>query len=294
MSPSRTRTPMSTGPATASKNPEMRLLVSVASAAEVPAALAGGADIVDAKDPSAGALGAVSVETVRDIHDAVSGACPVTAALGDAIDEAALECAARAFAAAGVALVKVGFAGTTGRGEVAALIAAAVRGARAGSDGRSGVVAVAYADWNRAASVAPDVLAEVAAGAGAVGLLLDTCDKAGPGLRGLVSATVLAAWVAEAHRNKLLVALAGKLTVDDVPFVRDAGGDIAGVRGAACDAGRDGRVSEERVRLLRTALGGSPARDGRGHLEPVAGEGIRPARSLPAAPSTAHRSDPLG
>ena len=62
----------------------------------------------------------------------------------------------------------------------------------------------------------------------------------------------LAAWVADAHDAGLLVALAGKLTADDLTFVRDAGADIAGVRGAACDGGRTGRVTADKVRLLRT------------------------------------------
>ncbi|MFL5577756.1 MAG: (5-formylfuran-3-yl)methyl phosphate synthase, partial [Gemmatimonadaceae bacterium] len=66
----------------------MHLLVSVSSAAEAAAALAGGADLVDAKDPSAGALGAVSDGALRGIVAAVSGARPVSAALGDARDEA--------------------------------------------------------------------------------------------------------------------------------------------------------------------------------------------------------------
>src|SRR5439155_24791233 len=89
----------------------MRLLVSVASAAEASAALAGGADVIDAKDPKAGALGAVSVEVLRDIEAAVAGARPVSAALGEASDAPTIECAARTFAAAGVSFVKVGFAG---------------------------------------------------------------------------------------------------------------------------------------------------------------------------------------
>ena len=46
----------------------MRLLVSVASATEASAALAGGADVIDAKNPLAGALGAVSVGVLREIH----------------------------------------------------------------------------------------------------------------------------------------------------------------------------------------------------------------------------------
>ena len=255
----------------------MRLLVSVASAAEASAALAGGADVIDAKDSLTGALGAVSPEVLREIHAAVAGRRPVTAALGDAADEAAIERAARAFAAAGAVLVKVGFAGIASAGRVAALLAAAVGGARAGSDGNGGVVAVAYADADRAASLAPAALVDVAAHAGAEGLLLDTADKGGPGLLGLVAPGALAAWVAETHETGLLVALAGKLTADDLPFVRDVGADIAGVRGAACDGGCTGRVATEKVRLLR-ALCAAPG-------------GLIDAESGCLAPSAARRSD---
>jgi uncharacterized protein (UPF0264 family) len=57
--------------------------------------------------------------------------------------------------------------------------------------------------------------------------------------------------VSEAREAGLMVALAGQLTADDLPFARDAGADIAGVRGAACDGGRSGRVSADKVRALR-------------------------------------------
>ena len=232
----------------------MRLLVSVSSAAEASAALEGGADLIDAKDPRFGALGAVPVAVLRDICVASAGTRPITAALGEAADEAAIEGMARAFAAAGAALVKVGFLGVGAAGRVAMLTAAAVRGARAGSDGTCGVVAVAYADADRAANLAPAALVEVAARAGAAGVLLDTADKGGPGLRACVSAPALAAWVDDAHAVGLLVALAGRLTADDLPFLRDAGADVAGVRGAACDGGRTGRVSADRVRQLRALV----------------------------------------
>ena len=49
----------------------MRLLVSVADAAEARAALAGGADIIDAKEPRHGALGAVAPDVLRAIRNAV-------------------------------------------------------------------------------------------------------------------------------------------------------------------------------------------------------------------------------
>ena len=229
----------------------MRLLVSVSSAAEASAALAGGADLIDAKDPRSGALGAVSVDVLRDICAKSAGARPVTAALGDADEEAAIEDTARVFAATGASFVKVGFFGIGSAARVATLTAGAVRGARAAGHATCGVVAVAYADADRSANLAPAAIVEVAAGAGAAGVLLDTADKDGPGLRALLPACALAAWVAAAHDTGLLVALAGRLTADDLSFVRDAGADIAGVRGAACDGGRTGNVSADRVRLLQ-------------------------------------------
>jgi uncharacterized protein (UPF0264 family) len=237
----------------------MRLLVSVANAAEASAALAGGADIIDAKNPLAGALGAVSTNVLREIHRAITGARPLTAALGDAADEAAIECAARVFAATGATFVKVGFAGIDRADRAATLATAAVRGARTGSRGRTGVVVVAYADADPAASLPPAVLAAVGRRAGAAGVLLDTANKTGPGLRALIDPRALAAWVAAAHGRGLLVALAGKLTAGDLAFARKTRADIAGVRGAACDGGRTGRVTAQRVADLRALCRRSPA-----------------------------------
>ena len=89
----------------------MRLLVSVGDVEEAAAALAGGADIIDAKDPLVGALGAVRPRVLRGIRTAVGDARPVTAAIGDASDECAVEAVAHEFASAGATLLKVGFAG---------------------------------------------------------------------------------------------------------------------------------------------------------------------------------------
>jgi len=62
----------------------MRLLVSVACADEAAEAASGGAHIIDAKDPSAGALGAVRLESFRAIREAVPDDAVLSAALGDA------------------------------------------------------------------------------------------------------------------------------------------------------------------------------------------------------------------
>ena len=51
----------------------MQLLVSVRDAAEAAEAIAAGADIVDAKEPGAGALGAVSLDTFETIARTAGG-----------------------------------------------------------------------------------------------------------------------------------------------------------------------------------------------------------------------------
>jgi uncharacterized protein (UPF0264 family) len=256
----------------------MFLLVSVANPADAAAALAGGADLIDAKDPAAGALGAVTPEMLREIQATVAGARPVTAALGDAAYEDEVERAAREFAAAGALFVKVGFAGVGSPARAAALAAAAVRGA-----GRSGVVAVAYADAGVANNLPPAALLEVAERADARGLLLDTADKRGPGLCALQSPLALARLVADAHAAGLFVAMAGKLEAGDLRVVRDTGADIAGVRGAACLGGRTGVTSAEQVRRLRAAMSAAHAPDRRasGNSSSLADVRVESTRQLP-------------
>lgn len=229
----------------------MQLLVSVADAIEAHHAVEGGADLIDAKDPLTGALGAVSLATLRQIHDAVSARRTVTAAIGDASDEETIERTACEYGATGVGFVKVGFAGIAEPARVERLMAVAVRGMQA--HGAGGVVAVAYADAV-ATSVDRFTLLDVAARSSASGVLLDTAHKRGPALPHLVSLRALTSWVSAAHSHGLTVALAGRLTADDLSRVLDTGADIAGVRGAACEAGRSSRVVAERVSALKARI----------------------------------------
>ena len=153
--------------------------MSVAHATEASAALAGGADVIDAKDSQSGALGAVSIDVLREIHGIVSKARPLTAALGDVFSETAIERAAREFAEAGAVLVKVGFAGIVTPRRVEALIAAAVQGAEAGN-AQARVVAVAYADADRVASIPRAHLVEAAERSGARACFSTPRTRTGP------------------------------------------------------------------------------------------------------------------
>jgi uncharacterized protein (UPF0264 family) len=228
----------------------VHLLVSVSNVSEAEAALAGGADIVDAKDPAHGALGAVNLEVFRRICGACATRVPVTAALGDTNTLAAVESQARAFAAAGATLVKVGFAAPMSRAGIATMLAAAARGAAAGA-GPTGVVAVAYADWMKVSSADPEDILSAACSAGAAGILLDTADKNGPGLRALMTEAEMAQWIAQAREAGLLIAAAGQLRAGDLDWLAQLGVEVAGVRGAACESGRTSRITPALVASLQ-------------------------------------------
>ncbi len=225
----------------------MRLLVSVKNAAEAAAALAGGADIVDAKEPSAGALGPVTLDVLRDIISTVDAVRPVSAALDDAEDTTTVARRVRAYAVQGLAFVKIGFAGITDAARVRDLIASAVDAA---SPHTCEVIAVGYADFDRVGGIPCDVLFGAAIRSGAAGVLIDTADKVGPGLLQLVPPATLRRYASAAHDCGLRIALAGKLSAIDLSRLRKIGADIAGVRGAACHAGRASAISEAQVRWL--------------------------------------------
>jgi uncharacterized protein (UPF0264 family) len=158
------------------------------------------------------------------------------------------------FAHAGAAWVKVGLAGIGDRACALKLLNAAARGAGPGR-----TIAVAYADYQHAGSLSPFDVLQIAASARLAGVLVDTADKGGPGLRTLIPAVALGEWIAAARHAGLLVAAAGRLAAEDIHSIRTAGADIVGVRGAACDGGRRGTVTIEKVRLLKGVVNVSRA-----------------------------------
>jgi len=149
--------------------------------------------------------------------------------------------------------LKLGFAGVRSPGIVTRLLTTAV--ATVAETGSAAlVVAVAYADADRAETLAPELVTGSAHRAGAAGVLLDTHTKDGIGLLGWLAPHALASWVASTRREGLLTALAGALTLDNVDAVSAAGPEVVGVRGAACEGGRGGQVAANRVRALRQRL----------------------------------------
>jgi uncharacterized protein (UPF0264 family) len=239
----------------------VRLLVSVRDATEARAALAGGADLVVGVGGLLGAIGAVAPATLRAIVRAVDGRRPVSAALGDAGADAQVARAARAAAECGVAFVKAGFRAVASVARATALARAAAAGladvprAEPGApDAPARLVLVGYADAALGGGLSPMRVVDVAYAVGAAGVLVDTALKDGGGLFALMTRAEVRAWIDAAHAAGLVAALAGKLRRDDVRAARALGADIAGVRGAACDGGREGRVSRARVKALAAVV----------------------------------------
>jgi len=230
----------------------MQLLVSVADASEAQAAVAGGADIVDAKNPRHGSLGAVPAQVLHAIHARVGSRTRTSAALGDQTDAAGAALAARMAGDAGMDYGKMGFRGASSAAQVRR-VAAAAGPAGCGMQ----LVLVAYADWAHVGAPEPRRVLEAAVAVRAAGVLMDTVIK-GPTLLDYLTSAGVAEWISLVHEAGLLAAVAGSLGASDLVTVRDAGADLAGVRGAACDGGRSGRVSRARVEALSAALRGAP------------------------------------
>ena len=244
----------------------MRLLVSVRSTAEAVSALAGGADIIDAKEPASGPFGAVSPAVLRAILDALPAETWVGVALGDLTDPGAAEAAIARLGLEprpGPLFFKIGFAGLTTAGPIEEVLRRAVKTAGTLRT-PAAVVAAAYADHHAARSASPAVISDAAVAAGAGGVLIDTWEKAGRTLFDHLSVGELRAWVMRVRSAGLLTALAGSLGPDSFPALAEAAPDVAGVRGAACRGGRSGVLEVERVRRLRALLVPEPLPRGAG------------------------------
>lgn len=221
----------------------LRLLVSVRDVDEALAAAAGGADLIDLKEPSRGALGGLEPALAGDIVRALRAAGahqPVSATIGDhAPDWSPETLVARieATAAAGVDWVKVGLGGAGMSRPLAWL--AALAGLEAP------VVPVLIVDrgldrelWAAACRRFPM-------------LMLDTADKQGGSLFERLDAPTLRHAVETAHAHGAAVGLAGALRFAHLPALQALGPDYAGFRSAVCAGPREGRLDAGRVARLR-------------------------------------------
>lgn len=248
-----------------------RLLVSIRNVIEAEAAVAGGCDVLDIKEPVRGAMGMADVLTIAAVVDKVrrlASSVPVSVALGEAGDWAAESPVPRL--PPNIAYLKLGTAGLvmnsgwTGqfsdvkqRFSSERHAGSSERGETA-SDGEACPVqwiAVGYADWEIARGPCPEAVIEGALECGCAGVLIDTFAKAHGRLLDCASVEGLESLGELARSNGLEFALAGRLQFTDLPRVATARPDIVGIRSAACRAGiRTGEIDAAAVRTFREAL----------------------------------------
>ena len=222
----------------------MRMLVSVRDVPEALLAAHGGADFIDLKEPSDGALGGLAVATIAAIVRALrvrGSRFPISATIGDLpmTDLAAILERVDAVAACGVDYVKVGIERVTE--------ATAVLDALAGSG--HAIVPVFIADRGLDFEVV-----EHACALKFPGLMVDTADKLAGSLFEVLSDAELRRFVAMVRASGALVGLAGALRRPQLAALQALGPDFAGFRSAVCAVDRRGALDPERLRALATAL----------------------------------------
>jgi (5-formylfuran-3-yl)methyl phosphate synthase len=206
-----------------------------------------GADIIDAKNPVQGALGALPGERVRAIRAAVPPHVPVSATIGDPQDDPdTVAQAARFMAAAGADIVKVGFWPLRRQDAVARRLAALTH---------VRLVAVLLVDDGLDLELITPLR-----DARFLGIMLDTADKRAGALPDRLASDVLAEFVNVVQGQGLFAGLAGSLRAEHVPQLLALEPDVLGFRGGLCRAGaRTSGIDAEAVRAVRATMPGSEA-----------------------------------
>ena len=247
------------------------LLVSVRSPEEANAALRGGADILDVKEPRRGSLGMADIEVIAAIarqladsnHDQTPRATfiPLSVALGEVHDWRD----ARSIPPLpeSVTFAKLGLSHLAPHNNWSDEWLRVRHSFEERRTARLNWVAVAYADADAATSPPIDDVLTAAIDTNCSGLLIDTFTKTGLTLTDCCELTSLAQLAERCHSAGLFLALAGRLTRESLPTLSRIPADVFAIRSAACEAAtREGRVTESAVAdfrmAMRTALTSEP------------------------------------
>ncbi len=218
------------------------MLASVCSVDEATQALQGNADLIDCKDPTRGALGALDTETIRLIVEYVGGRRPVSATSGDiASGIHQLRRAISRIADCGVDYVKFGvFSEQQLRSQTAVIGELAQR---------HRLVAVCFID-----RFDPLPLLSMLADAGCAGIMLDTADKHRGRLTEVWPLAKIRQFVQRVNARGLLCGLAGGLRRDDIPQLLPLRPGYLGFRGALCRGERHTAVDAQAIAAVRDAI----------------------------------------
>ena len=239
------------------------LLVSVRSPEEANAALRGGADILDVKEPRRGSLGMADSEVIVAIarqladsnHEQTHRATPVplSVALGEVHNWRDVRSASPL--PESVTFAKLGMSRLAPHNNWSDEWLRVRHLFEVDRTARLNWVAVAYADADAATSPPIDDVLTAAIDTNCSGLLIDTFTKTGLTLTDCCDLTSLAVLAERCHSAGLFLALAGRLTSESLLALSRIPADVLAIRSAACEAAtREGRVTESAVANFRMAM----------------------------------------
>ncbi|MBD3185845.1 hypothetical protein GF325_03365 [Candidatus Bathyarchaeota archaeon] len=239
----------------------MKLLVSPRTVDGARAAIQGGADIIDCKNPDEGSLGAnfpwIIAEMKAMVDHAGTDKLEISATMGDMpFLPGTASLAATGIASIGVDYIKIGVHGPRDQHQARSLLAAVVKATRDVNDDIK-IVAAGYADQSRInTSLPPMMLIEPASEAGCDVVMVDTSIKDGKSLLDFMTLEEMAAFCDAGVDGGMEVALAGKVKIEHVPTLKRTGVGIIGVRSAVC-TGHDrvaGTIDSTLVAKLKAML----------------------------------------
>jgi uncharacterized protein (UPF0264 family) len=202
-------------------------------------------DILDLKNPAAGALGALPPETVKDITDWATGRCLISATVGDLPMQAdKIADAVGQMAASDVDYVKVGLFAEPGLRDCIDQLQPTLKVLR------KPVIAVLFADQSQDISLLGAIKQ-----AGFAGVMLDTAAKNGQGLLDHWTEIALRQFVEASREQALLCGLAGALKIEDIDRLEPLSADYLGFRSALCDRQqRTSTLNPQRAEKIRQRL----------------------------------------
>ena len=208
---------------------KMQLLISVTSIEEAQIALENGADVIDLKEPSAGALGALPIERIQAIVAYVksrndAGAKLTSATIGDLPMQSELLLAQiTKLASTGVDIIKIGFFETEEYQPcLDAIKPMLTNGTRC--------IAVLFAE-----TIYPEGLITAIKDAGFIGVMLDTANKNGLTLLDHYSKEKRSDFAKKVFKLGMQLGLAGSLKLQHVDLIKEISPTYIGFRGGVCD-----------------------------------------------------------
>ncbi|HQN65324.1 MAG TPA: (5-formylfuran-3-yl)methyl phosphate synthase [Methylophilus sp.] len=220
-----------------------KLLVSVKNSEEASLALESGADIIDLKDPSVGALGALGLMETEDVMRVLNNRALVSATVGEGY--LALKPVMDAIChriALGVDIVKIVasevFYHDDSIEEFYGKISKEIK-----------LIGVFFADTKMDFDLLPKLRR-----LGFYGAMLDTQSKKN-GLLQICSLDELDRFVNECNTNKLISGLAGSLQTQDIDILDSINATYLGFRGGLCEnATRTYKLSQTKIELAKKLL----------------------------------------